>query len=278
MQKRASRANAPYRAPGPRLHAFVNPVALGHWVRWPEDLHGKGRSGAQRCSLGSTLDRPALLATRGPADGLRLAICGQTNSLAAAALRTILLGDLGFAEVQLTSSFDQVEAQVLGEAAASLLVLDAEIARGAIPSRLRTLRETQPDLRIVIIAEHLAREDILLALASGVQGYVGARQPLAEIVAALRDVATGRISVAAEVARVPAPDTAPRARPMAPNVSRRQQDVLRLLAAGSTNKDIARALRLSEGTVKAHIAAAYRKLGVHNRTQAAAALNLLSIN
>lgn len=224
------------------------------------------------------MNKPALLATRGPAVGLRLAICGQVNSLAAAALRAILTGDLGFAEVLHAASFDEVEAQLLGEAAASLLVLDHEIAGAATPSRLRALREYHPDLRIVIVADRVAREDILLALSSGVHGYVGARQPLAEIAAALRDVATGRISVTAEIARVPAPDTAARARPIAPNVSRRQQDVLRLLAAGSTNKDIARALRLSEGTVKAHIAAAYRKLGVHNRTQAAAALTLLSIN
>lgn len=224
------------------------------------------------------MSRPAPLAAHDLATAGRLAICGQANSLAAAAIRAILSGELDFSEVLDAGSFDQIEALLLDRPAANLLVLDHEIAGAATPSRLRALREFYPDLRIAIVADRVAREDILLALSSGVHGYVGARQPLAEIVTALRDVATGRISVAAEVATVPAPDSVARARLASSNVSRRQQDVLRLLAAGSSNKDIARALRLSEGTVKAHIAAAYRKLGVHNRTQAAAALTQLSIN
>ena len=200
----------------------------------------------------------------------------MANSLAAAGLRSILRDQLEFGEVLVAGSIFEIESCLLQAPTASLLVLDSETARNAIPDRLLSLRETYPDLRIAILADRLAREDILAALSSGVHGYAGVRQPLAEIVDALRDVAQGRISVAAEVAAVPAAQPAiPRAAYF-PKVSLRQHDVLRLLAEGNSNKDIARTLRLSEGTVKAHIAAAYRKLRVHNRTQAVAALSRLA--
>ena len=52
----------------------------------------------------------------------------------------------------------------------------------------------------------------------------------------------------------------------------RQFEVLKLVAAGRSNKEIARALLIAEGTVKVHITAAFRALGVHNRVSAAAAL------
>jgi len=55
----------------------------------------------------------------------------------------------------------------------------------------------------------------------------------------------------------------------ATGLTRREVDILGLLAGGGTNRQISRRLFLSEKTVKAHLAAAFRKLGVQNRTQAA---------
>ena len=54
-------------------------------------------------------------------------------------------------------------------------------------------------------------------------------------------------------------------------MTKREQDVLELLAGGASNREISRHLYLSEKTVKAHLAAVFRKLGVTNRTQAAMA-------
>jgi LuxR family maltose regulon positive regulatory protein len=70
----------------------------------------------------------------------------------------------------------------------------------------------------------------------------------------------------------------PRARPVVEPVSGRELEVLRLLAAGASNRQIAEELVLVTGTVKAHLLNIYRKLDVHNRTQAVARareLNLL---
>ena len=57
--------------------------------------------------------------------------------------------------------------------------------------------------------------------------------------------------------------------PVLPTLSPRQSEILSLVATGASNKHIARALRVEEVTVKSHVKAIFRKLGVHTRTEAA---------
>src|SRR3546814_9920177 len=61
-------------------------------------------------------------------------------------------------------------------------------------------------------------------------------------------------------------------------LTRRQRDVIQLLAEGKSNKEIASILQITEGTVKVHVNAAFRALGVHNRVSAVVALNPKQIN
>ncbi len=61
------------------------------------------------------------------------------------------------------------------------------------------------------------------------------------------------------------------------NLSARQRDVMKLIVRGLSNKEIARALNLAEGTVKIHVAALLRKLGVHRRAAVAIAGGVLSL-
>ena len=63
----------------------------------------------------------------------------------------------------------------------------------------------------------------------------------------------------------------------AQNLSRRQHDVLKLIVRGLSNKEIARALNLAEGTIKIHVAALFGKLGVHRRAAVAIAGGVLSV-
>ena len=60
------------------------------------------------------------------------------------------------------------------------------------------------------------------------------------------------------------------------HLSQRQREVLQLLAAGDSNKEISRTLNISVGTVKAHLESLYRRLNVKNRTQAAMIFNSIS--
>jgi DNA-binding CsgD family transcriptional regulator len=72
------------------------------------------------------------------------------------------------------------------------------------------------------------------------------------------------------VVDAPPPVAADAARPDAPSLSVREREVLRLLAQGLSNKELARALSVSENTVKTHLANLYAKLGVGRRTEALA--------
>jgi DNA-binding NarL/FixJ family response regulator len=129
-------------------------------------------------------------------------------------------------------------------------------------AKLRVLR---PEARIVVLSGSDSREDILEALAAGVHGYILKTQPLDQLVDRIRYIMSGEIYVPpilAERSRV-----AKRARP---ELSERQLQVLGALVEGKSNKEIAKALNVAEGTVKAHLAALFKTLGASNRAHAAA--------
>jgi DNA-binding NarL/FixJ family response regulator len=119
---------------------------------------------------------------------------------------------------------------------------------------------------------------ILRALESGVHGYVPKSVGTAELPRALELVLAGIIFVPAFLAELPAEEDAYE-RPSrsridglaSESLTPRQRDVLQLLVRGSSNKEIAIALGLSEGTVKVHLAAVFRALGVNSRSAAAVA-------
>ncbi|WP_155956423.1 response regulator transcription factor [Rhizobium sp. CF080] len=133
-----------------------------------------------------------------------------------------------------------------------------------------------PDLKIVMLTVSETSEDIATALKLGAKGYVlkgvGSRG-LADVV---RTVASGESYVspalsARMIAGLSAPDASARPDPMS-ELTGREQEVLRLVASGLSNKRVARELDLHEKTVKHHMTRILSKLKVTNRTEAALAL------
>jgi DNA-binding NarL/FixJ family response regulator len=126
------------------------------------------------------------------------------------------------------------------------------------------LRAASPGTRVVLMAAggglspRAARE-------LGADGLVDKSWPAQDIVAGTRTVALG-MSLFGED-----PD------PVANDLSERERDVLRLIAAGATNREIASRLDLSTNTVKSHTSAVYRKLGARNRAEAIAEARRLGI-
>jgi DNA-binding NarL/FixJ family response regulator len=119
-------------------------------------------------------------------------------------------------------------------------------------------------------------EEVFEALRAGAVGYLLKDVPLDRLVEAIRAAARGESflqpSIAAKVvaeftrlsqARLPAPD------PLLEPLSHREREVLRQLACGKSNKEIASALDIAEGTVKNHMTNVLGKLGALDRTQAA---------
>lgn len=140
----------------------------------------------------------------------------------------------------------------------------------------RRLRVEQPDVRVLALTTFDDDEDVFAALRAGAVGYllkdVSSDRLVEALLAAARGESVLQPSVAARVvARVAAlPDEAPRRpQPLVVPLSDRELDVLRRLAEGDSNREIAAALYLAEGTVKNHVTSVLAKLGARDRTQAA---------
>ena len=145
---------------------------------------------------------------------------------------------------------------------------------------LKTAREASPSTRFAIVSASDTRADILAALAAGFCGFISKHQSDAEILAAISDILSGQIYVPATLAetgnggalssrfhREALPALSTEADVL--KLTKRQREVLSLLARGLSNKEIARTLAIAEATTKIHMAALLRGLGVRNRTEAA---------
>jgi DNA-binding NarL/FixJ family response regulator len=141
----------------------------------------------------------------------------------------------------------------------------------------RRLRAEQPDVRVIALTTFDDDEDVFAALRAGAVGYLLKDVSSARLVEAVLTAAAGgsvlepsvAAKVVARVVRLPAEEPVRRAQPLVVPLSEREVDVLRLLADGRSNREIAGRLHLAEGTVKNHVTNVLGKLGARDRTQAA---------
>jgi DNA-binding NarL/FixJ family response regulator len=132
------------------------------------------------------------------------------------------------------------------------------------------LRRRAPDCRVVMLTTFDDEEYVVQALRAGAAGYLLKDLPAAELAEAVRLAHAGVTQLDRAAARhvVAALATHPAPAPVDALTSR-ETDVLRMVAAGATNREIAARLFLSEGTVKNHISRILGRLGLRDRTQAA---------
>lgn len=160
----------------------------------------------------------------------------------------------------------------LDQAIPRLVLLDLRVDGGF--ELMQQIHREHLLLPVVVISGSGDTEDVLQAIGAGAMGYVPERSDLNTLVEALKLVLVGGTYVPPMkplAADEPAPpSTAPADWPDLP-LTPRQKDVLRLLTHGMSNKLIARELGLSVETVKDHVAAVFKALGVTSRTQAVVA-------
>lgn len=130
----------------------------------------------------------------------------------------------------------------------------------------RTLCAGEDAPRVLILTNYDTDADILGAVEAGASGYLLKDAPPEELVAAVRAAAAGESALAPAIAD----RLVSRARAPGPGLSLRESEVLALVAAGRSNRDIGRELFLSEATVKSHLVHIFVKLGVGSRTSAVA--------
>jgi DNA-binding NarL/FixJ family response regulator len=149
-----------------------------------------------------------------------------------------------------------------------VLLLDLEMPDLDGVETLKRLRAQNPDLRAIVFTAFDTDDRILQAVQAGAQGYLLKGVPRDEIFGAVRAVHAGgallQPVVASKLLRRVGQDQT--AQPDA--LTERELEVLRLLAHGLTNKEIAAALVITERTAKFHVSAILSKLGAGNRTDA----------
>jgi DNA-binding NarL/FixJ family response regulator len=137
----------------------------------------------------------------------------------------------------------------------------------------RRIRASHPHTQVVVLTTYSDDDSIISALQAGALGYLTKDATRAEIGRAVLAAAAGQAVLDPEVqqrllsaaVRAPAP---PSGDPDDGDLTPRESDVLRLIAAGKSNREIARALFVSEATVKTHINRIFAKTGSRDRTQA----------
>src|SRR5215469_14639617 len=134
---------------------------------------------------------------------------------------------------------------------------------------MASLKATRPDLRIIVTGSGMDEETILKAIASGAKGYVYEAASPTEFVQAIRVVNQGSVWAPRRVLSmfIERVSSAPGRIFPAGRVTftDREKEVLEMLVAGRSNKEIGAALGIEERTVKAHVAKLMRKVGVQNR-------------
>ncbi|QCQ15701.1 response regulator [Microbacterium sp. RG1] len=130
----------------------------------------------------------------------------------------------------------------------------------------RTIREFEEAPAVLVLTNYDTDGDILGAVEAGASGYLLKDTTPEELIAAIRAAAAGETALAPAIAgRLLARMRAPQS-----SLSVRETEVLRFVAAGATNNEIAERLHISDATVKSHLVHIYAKLGVSSRTAAVA--------
>jgi DNA-binding NarL/FixJ family response regulator len=133
---------------------------------------------------------------------------------------------------------------------------------------LRQIHAEQPDARVIVFTAFDTDERILSAVQAGVQGYLLKGAPREELFNAIRVVHEGGSLLQPVVASKLLRQVSAGYHPDVPPLTEREMEVLRLLATGALNKEIAHDLAISERTAKFHVSSIMNKLGATNRTEA----------
>ena len=143
-----------------------------------------------------------------------------------------------------------------------VMLLDLRMPKMDGVTVIEKLAPRFPSLAIIVLTNYDTDDDILRALRAGAKAYLLKDTPPDELAECVRAVHAGRNYVSASVgAKLAAQATQTM-------LTFRELDVIKLIAQGHPNKEIADKLNISEGTVKSHTSALFAKLGATNRTEA----------
>lgn len=209
----------------------------------------------------------------GPAHKIRLLICDD-QAIVCEGLRAMLtpipqievigIANNGIEAVDLTRQFQP-----------DLVLMDLKMPKMNGIQATKAIREQFPEVHILVLTTYDADEWVLNAIRNGAAGYLLKDTPQEELVKAIINTVKGWNPIDPQVAGKLLDQVAHQSsshqqdQKLISHLSEREREVLRLLAKGLGNSEIAKTLFLSEGTVKNYVSVIFSKLGVTDRTQAA---------
>jgi len=204
-------------------------------------------------------------------------LVADDHPLFAAALQTLFERNIPASRVTAVADLAAAHRALAGEQTFDLAILDLNMPGGDGLDGIRETVTRFPAVPIVIVSGETDRDIVARALALGARGFLPKTLPIGILPAALQVVLSGGTYVPAEYVSVlsapPPENRSSRSGGIA--LTPREAEVLGLLVAGQSNKEIGRALDMQEVTVKLHARNIFRKLGVRNRVEATnAALKL----
>jgi DNA-binding NarL/FixJ family response regulator len=166
-----------------------------------------------------------------------------------------------------------IPADAMRALAPDLVLMDIELPGESGIEATRRLRGAIPDLRVVMLTAFADGDRLFAAMQAGAVGYLLKHTRVPELIDTLRRIVAGEYVLTPDLASRFLREFEARQAPALPaglaQLSIREEEVLKLLATGETNRQIARRLHVSEETIKSHVAAIFRKLEVSDRTRAA---------
>ncbi|WP_238019428.1 response regulator transcription factor [Dactylosporangium sp. AC04546] len=197
---------------------------------------------------------------------MRIAIVDD-DPLVRLGLRAVLAAEPGWEVV--AEAADGPSAVALTADRPDLVLMDIRMPGGmdGIEATQR-ITASAPSVRVLILTTFEVDEDVYRALRAGASGFVLKRTPPAQLIEAVRVAGLGESLLLPSSTRGVIERFATVSGPPLPDLSDREHEVLRLLARGRSNAEIAQELFLGLQTVKSHVATLLAKLGVRDRTQA----------
>jgi len=202
---------------------------------------------------------------------IKILICDDQD-LVCEGLRAILSTDPDLRVVGVAHDGAQA-LELIPQTAPDLVLMDLKMPVMNGIQATRRIQQQHPQIKVLVLTTYAEDQWVFDAIRSGAAGYLLKDTPREALIAAIKDTHAGKTHIDPEVAsklfdhiaqKTPDPDSA-----VIAVLSEREREVLRLLARGLSNADIAARLHLSEGTVRNYVSAIFAKLEVSDRTQAA---------
>ena len=206
------------------------------------------------------------------------------NSAAPGPIRVLIVDDHGVVREGLRAYLElEPDIEVVGEARDGLegvrraqelhpdvVLMDLVMPNMDGVDATSRIKEQRPDTHVIVLTSFLDDERVVPAIKAGATSYLLKDVAATDLARAIRGARAGQAQLHPEVARrLMQQVTTPRKAEAGAQLTDREREVLRLLAEGRSNKEIARSLVVSERTVKGHVSNSLGKLGLQDRTQAA---------